>query len=242
MKKIKKKKLNEMFDNISNRYDLINHLLSLGMDIVWRKNAIVLLNKIKVKKNLIIKNILDLATGTGDFILLLANTFRSSSIVGLDPSKKMLKLASKKIEKNLLINRVRFIQGFSHSLPFKNETFDLITISFGLRNFQYINLSMREIFRTLKYNGILEILEFSYPSNFFIKKIYSLYSNFFIRKIGRILSGDNNAYNYLEESIKNFNLHGKKMKKFLKYHKFHSLYIKELTFKITSIYISKKYV
>ncbi|ACY40141.1 ubiquinone/menaquinone biosynthesis methyltransferase [Blattabacterium sp. (Blattella germanica) str. Bge] len=235
---LKEEKIKNMFDHISCKYDLINHILSFGIDFFWRKKIIHLLDKFnKVKK---IENILDLATGTGDLAILLANKFDDACIIGLDPSKKMLQIAQKKIENNFLEKKIKLIQGYSQHIPFKNETFDAVTIAFGIRNFQYIHLSIREIYRILKPLGILGILEFSNPSNYWIKKIYYFYSHFIMNKIGNFLSNNHFAYNYLKESILSFSYCGKKMSKLLKYHKFNTIYIRKLTFEIVSIYLSIK--
>ncbi|QIK16516.1 bifunctional demethylmenaquinone methyltransferase/2-methoxy-6-polyprenyl-1,4-benzoquinol methylase UbiE [Blattabacterium sp. DPU] len=232
----KEKKLKNMFDHIANNYDLINHILSFGIDFIWRKKIIFLLSKFNERK---VKKILDLATGTGDLAILLAHRFKHADITGLDPSNKMLEIAEKKIKKNFFENRIQIIQGYSQNIPFQNETFDIVTIAFGIRNFQYIHLSIREIYRTLKPSGILAILEFSTPPNFFIRKIYYLYF-YFVEKIGNFISKNCFAYNYLKESILSFPYHNKKMNKLLKYHKFSSIYIQKLTFGIVSVYLVKK--
>ncbi|WP_113738130.1 bifunctional demethylmenaquinone methyltransferase/2-methoxy-6-polyprenyl-1,4-benzoquinol methylase UbiE [Blattabacterium clevelandi] len=228
-------KLTKMFDSISSKYDFLNHILSFGIDILWRKKVINLL--IKNKKY---KKILDLATGTGDLAILLAKKFKNSSIIGLDPSEKMLKIAKNKIKKNFLEKKITLIQGYSQNIPFENNTFDLVTIAFGIRNFQYIHLSFKEIYRILKPLGILEILEFSNPSNPYIKIFYHLYSHSILTRIGNFFSKNHFAYNYLQESIKYFTYYGNKMKKLLKYHGFQTYSTKELTFGIVSIYLSQK--
>ncbi|WP_185862068.1 bifunctional demethylmenaquinone methyltransferase/2-methoxy-6-polyprenyl-1,4-benzoquinol methylase UbiE [Blattabacterium cuenoti] len=235
----REKKIKNMFDHISCKYDLINHILSFGIDFFWRKKVIHLLDKFSEKKK--VKNILDLATGTGDLAILLAKKFDHARIIGLDPSKNMLKIAEKKIKNNNFEKRVKVIQGYSQNIPFKNEIFDMVTIAFGIRNFQYIHLSLREIYRILKPLGILVILEFSTPSNYCIKKIYHFYSHFIMNKIGNFLSKNNFAYNYLNESVQSFSYcYEKKMNKLLKYHQLTLIYIKKLTFEIATIYFSKK--
>ncbi|WP_185853260.1 bifunctional demethylmenaquinone methyltransferase/2-methoxy-6-polyprenyl-1,4-benzoquinol methylase UbiE [Blattabacterium cuenoti] len=235
---LKEEKIKNMFDHISHKYDLINHILSFGIDFFWRRKIIHLLDKFNKRKK--IQNILDLATGTGDLAILLANKFDNASIIGLDPSEKMLKVAQKKIKNNFLEKRIKLIQGYSQHLPFENGTFDAVTIAFGIRNFQYIHLSIKEIYRILRPLGILGILEFSKPSNYWIKKIYCFYSHFIMNKIGNFLSNNHFAYNYLKESIRSFSYCGKKMNKLLKYHKFNTIYMQKLTFEIASIYLSNK--
>ncbi|BBA17435.1 bifunctional demethylmenaquinone methyltransferase/2-methoxy-6-polyprenyl-1,4-benzoquinol methylase UbiE [Blattabacterium cuenoti] len=233
----KEEKLKKMFDHIAKKYDLINHILSFGIDFLWRRKAIHLLYKFSEKK---ILRILDLATGTGDLAILLANKFKHAYITGLDPSDKMLKIAKQKIKKNLLEKRIQIIQGYSQYIPFQNETFDIVTIAFGIRNFQYIHFSMKEIYRILKPSGILVILEFSKPSNYWIRKIYYFYSHFIIKKIGSLISKNHFAYNYLKKSIFSFPYCNKKMSNLLKFHKFNPLHIQKLTFGIVSLYLVKK--
>ncbi|WP_185871574.1 bifunctional demethylmenaquinone methyltransferase/2-methoxy-6-polyprenyl-1,4-benzoquinol methylase UbiE [Blattabacterium cuenoti] len=232
----KEDKLKHMFNHIAYKYDMINHILSFGLDPVWRKTTIHLLYKFSEIK---IKNILDLATGTGDLAVLLANQFKHAYIVGLDPSNKMLEIAEKKIKNHSFGKRVKIIQGYSQNIPFQNETFDIVTIAFGIRNFQYIHHSIREIYRILKPSGILAILEFSKPSNFWIKKIYYFYLRF-VEKIGNFISKNHFSYNYLKESILSFYYCNKKMNKLLKYHNFNPVHTERLTFEVVSIYLVKK--
>ncbi|WP_262887275.1 ubiquinone/menaquinone biosynthesis methyltransferase [Blattabacterium cuenoti] len=176
--------------------------------------------------------------------ILLAKKFYDTNVIGLDPSDKMLKIAKEKIKNNFLEKKVKVIQGYSQKIPFENNTFDVVTIAFGLRNFQSFHLSFKEIYRILNPLGILEIMEFSNPSNIYVKEFYHFYSHFILPKIGNFLSKNHFAYNYLEKSIKSFSYsyYGKKMKKFLKYHRFKTIYTKELTCGIVSIYLSKKIV
>ncbi|WP_262886694.1 ubiquinone/menaquinone biosynthesis methyltransferase [Blattabacterium cuenoti] len=174
--------------------------------------------------------------------ILLAKRFDDINVIGLDPSDKMLKIAKKKIKNNFLEKKIQVIQGYSQNIPFGNNTFDIVTISFGLRNFQYFHRSFKEIYRILKPLGILEILEFSLPSNTYVKKIYHFYSHFFLPKIGNFLSKNHFAYSYLQESIKSFSdsYYGNKMKKLLKDHRFKIIHTKKLTCGIASIYLSIK--
>ncbi|WP_185872694.1 bifunctional demethylmenaquinone methyltransferase/2-methoxy-6-polyprenyl-1,4-benzoquinol methylase UbiE [Blattabacterium cuenoti] len=236
-------KLVKMFDHISSTYDLLNHLLSFGIDIYWRKKIIHLIykytNKQKYSK-FSKKMILDLATGTGDIAILLAKKFQKDYIIAIDPSAKMLQIAKMKIKNHSLEKKIKLIQGYSYNIPFNNETFDIITISFGVRNFIDLNMSFREIFRILKPIGLLGILEFSYPSNFFIKKIYHFYSNFILKHIGNKISNNIFAYDYLKNSIHTFSFFGKKMKDLLKNHNIPIIYMQKLTFGIVTIYLSKK--
>ncbi|WP_238784942.1 bifunctional demethylmenaquinone methyltransferase/2-methoxy-6-polyprenyl-1,4-benzoquinol methylase UbiE [Blattabacterium cuenoti] len=232
----KEKKIINMFNHISIRYDVINHILSFGMDFFWRKKTVFLLKKYTKKKN---NNILDLATGTGDLAILLANNFTNSTIIGLDPSDNMLRIARKKIIKKFLVKRIKIIKGYSQKIPFENEKFDIVTIGFGIRNFQFLIHSTKEIDRILKPSGILAILEFSIPNNLFLRKIYNIYSHFIVNKIGNFLSKNKFAYDYLEKSIKWFH-NNNQINTFLKYHRFNVFNIHKLTFGIATIYLSRK--
>ncbi|WP_185873241.1 bifunctional demethylmenaquinone methyltransferase/2-methoxy-6-polyprenyl-1,4-benzoquinol methylase UbiE [Blattabacterium cuenoti] len=237
------KKLKDMFDNISEEYDMINNILSFGLDSLWRKKVINILKKFFLKKNYRNIKILDIASGTGELSFLLCNEFYRSKIIGLDPSEKMLKVAIKKLKKyNNCLNKILFIKGYSQNIPFDDNTFDIITISFGLRNFQFLNESLKEIYRVMKLYGKLIILEFSRPDNFFIRKIYHLYNKFIMIKIGGFLSKNYNAYNYLKESINYFSFYfnGEKMKKFFQSKNFRLIHIKKLTFGVASIYLLEK--
>ncbi|WP_185861196.1 bifunctional demethylmenaquinone methyltransferase/2-methoxy-6-polyprenyl-1,4-benzoquinol methylase UbiE [Blattabacterium cuenoti] len=232
----KEKKLKNMFDHIAMKYDLINHILSFGIDIIWRKKTIHLLYKFSERN---IQKILDIATGTGDLAILLAHQFKYAHIIGLDSSEKMLEVAKKKIKNNFFEKKIQTILGYSQNIPFKNKTFDVVTIAFGIRNFQYIHHSVKEIYRILKPSGILAILEFSEPSNYWIKKIYYFYF-FFMKRIGNFISKNHFAYNHLKKSILSFPYRDKRMNKFLKYHGFDTIHTQKLTFGIVSVYIVKK--
>ncbi len=152
----------------------------------------------------------------------------------------MLKIAKNKIKNNFLEKKIKVIIGDSHFIPFQKNTFDIVTISFGLRNFKNIHLSLKEIYKILKPFGILEILEFSKPKNFFIKKIYHFYSNFILTKIGSFFSKNYFAYKYLKESINFFS--EKKIQKIIIKNKFHHIQTKKLTFGIVSIYLFQKII
>ena len=193
-----KAKIWQMFDRISARYDLLNKVLSFGIDIRWRH---------QVRDYLPAGNdleLLDLATGTGDLLLELAPLDKIKSAVGLDLSEKMLQVAEKKIQKSNLQKPVKLVKADAAAIPFDNSSFDVATIAFGIRNVVDINLVLQEIYRVLKPQGRVIILEFSLPDNYLLRKIFLFYLRNFVPSIGAIISGDIGAYRYLNTSIENF--------------------------------------
>ncbi|MBN2167195.1 MAG: bifunctional demethylmenaquinone methyltransferase/2-methoxy-6-polyprenyl-1,4-benzoquinol methylase UbiE [Marinilabiliaceae bacterium] len=192
----KKKQVAIMFDNIAPKYDLLNHLLSLGIDKIWRRNAIQLLKHINSPK------ILDVATGTGDLAIAL-NKKLNASVVGLDLSNEMLQVAKEKVLK-LNIRDVELVQGDSENLPFADNTFDAVTVAFGVRNFENLKLGLKEMKRVLKPSGKMVILEFSKPKYFPMKQLYNFYFSVILPMVGGLISKDKAAYTYLPESVKHF--------------------------------------
>jgi demethylmenaquinone methyltransferase/2-methoxy-6-polyprenyl-1,4-benzoquinol methylase len=193
----KKEQIASMFNNISHKYDLLNHTLSLGIDKLWRKKAIKLLSANKPE------HILDIATGTGDFALE-ALKLMPKTITGVDISEGMLEVGKKKIEKKGQQSIIRFEIGDSENLRFDSYTFDAITVGFGVRNFENLDKGLSEIQRVLKTGGQVAILEFSKPRVFPIKQIYNFYFRYILPNIGRMVSKDASAYTYLPESVAEF--------------------------------------
>lgn len=193
----KKEEVAEMFDNISKRYDFLNHFLSMGIDKGWRKKAIRLL----APKNP--KVILDVATGTGDFAIA-ALKLKPTKVVGLDLSNGMLEVGREKMKKKKVDDIIDMVQGDSENLPFDDQYFDAITVGFGVRNFENLEKGLGEMLRVLKTNGTAAILEFSKPKRFPIKQSFGFYSKYIIPKIGRSISKDSSAYTYLPESVAAF--------------------------------------
>lgn len=187
-----------MFDRISPRYDFLNHLLSLNIDKIWRRKTV----KAAALHNP--QNILDLATGTADLALQLAKALPQAKITGLDFSEKMLEIGKEKIAKQGLSNRIILQQGDAAQLPYKECSFDAVTVAFGARNFEDLPNSLREIHRVLKPYGRLHILDFSMPTAFPIKQAYQLYFKYILPKIGSWISKDKTAYTYLPVSVQNF--------------------------------------
>ncbi len=227
----KKKQVSEMFDNIANSYDFLNHSLSLGMDNVWRKIAIKkLTNNPKI--------ILDIATGTGDFAVSAAK-YTDAKITGIDISQGMLNVGVEKVRKKNLNNRISLQLADSESLPFNDNTFDAITAGFGVRNFENLNKGLSEMKRVLNKDGIVVILEPSTPKYFPLKQLYKLYFHHVLPTIGAWISKDKSAYSYLPESVDAFPS-GEKFIVELKNVGFRDCKHIPLTFGIVSLYIAIK--
>ena len=193
----KKEEVAEMFDNISKRYDFLNHFLSLGIDRIWRKKAIRILKKSQPKI------ILDIATGTGDFAIA-ALKLKPTKVIGLDLSAGMLEVGRQKMKKKKVDHIVEMIQGDSEKLPFDSNYFDAFTVGFGVRNFENLEAGLAEMLRVLKPGATGVILEFSKPKRFPVKQFFAFYSKYIIPKIGRSISKDKAAYSYLPESVAAF--------------------------------------
>lgn len=228
----KKQQVEQMFDNISGKYDLLNRILSMGIDVSWRKKVVKSVKKEKPE------TILDIATGTGDLAIAMAKS-TDAKITGFDLSAGMLEVGRKKVEEQNLQNRIEMIQGDAENMPFEDNSFDVITVAFGVRNFENLEKGLNDIYRVLKPDGKFIILEFSQPESFPMKQLYSFYSRTVLPRIGKKISKDQSAYTYLPDSVQAFP-YGEEMKKILKKSKFVEPYDKKLTFGIASIYESKK--
>lgn len=228
----KKEQVTEMFDTIANEYDGLNRVISFGVDIKWRKRLVKLVKKKQPE------NILDIATGTGDLAIALAET-GASEIIGLDISKGMLDVGRKKIIAKNLEKTVQMVQGDGESLPFEKDHFDAITVAFGVRNFEDLDKGLKEIFRVLKPGGILAILETSVPTKTPIKQGYFLYTRYILPLIGRLFSRDRSAYAYLSESAASFP-HGKAFNNILGKIGFIGMENKPQSLGVASIYIASK--
>jgi demethylmenaquinone methyltransferase/2-methoxy-6-polyprenyl-1,4-benzoquinol methylase len=228
----KKGQVEKMFNNISKEYDVLNRVISFGIDISWRKKIV----KILKSKNPSI--ILDVATGTGDLAIELVKT-NAKKIIGLDISKGMLDVGIDKIKHKNLNNTIEMVIGDSENLKYVDNFFDAVTVSFGVRNFESLDLGLREIFRVLKPNGSLVILETSNPTKFPFKQFYTVYSKFILPTIGKIFSKDKLAYNYLSESSAEFP-YGEKFNNILKKIGFTSVVDFPQTFGVATIYVASK--
>ncbi len=194
----KKQQVATMFNNISKTYDFLNHFLSLGIDVIWRKMAI---NELKKDQP---KHILDVATGTGDFAFEALSILKPEKITGVDISQGMLDVASKKIKRRNLGHLFEVKLGDSEKLLFEDNSFDAVTVAYGVRNFENLEKGLADMLRVLKPGGKMVILEFSKPKYFPVKQLYNLYFNHITPAVGNFFSKDNSAYKYLPESVKNF--------------------------------------
>jgi demethylmenaquinone methyltransferase/2-methoxy-6-polyprenyl-1,4-benzoquinol methylase len=194
----KKEQVADMFNNISKTYDFLNHFMSLGIDIIWRKIAI---NELKALKP---KRILDVATGTGDFAFEALSILKPEKIVGVDISAGMLEVAKQKIAKRNLSNKFEVRLGDSEKLPFTDNEFEAITVAYGVRNFENLETGLADMLRVLKPGGKVVVLEFSKPRVFPIKQLYNFYFHYITPGIGKLFSKDARAYSYLPESVAAF--------------------------------------
>lgn len=193
----KKEQVTQMFDTISKEYDALNRVISFGIDVKWRKKVVKLVGKTNPE------TVLDIATGTGDLAINLVKT-NAKKIIGLDISEGMLDVGRKKISTNNLDKTIEMVLGDSENLPFEDNSFDAITVAFGIRNFETLEKGLAEILRVLKPNGIFVILETSVPTKFPFKQGYNIYTKSIMPFIGRIFSKDKVAYSYLSKSASVF--------------------------------------
>jgi len=228
----KKKQVAEMFDNIAPKYDFLNHFLSFNIDKIWRKKSIRLLNKQA-------KTILDVATGTGDFAIQINKRLKPEKIIGIDISTGMLKVGEEKVLKKGLEKIIEFQEGDSEQINFPDNYFDAVTVAFGVRNFENLQKGIDEMFRVLKPNGELVVLEFSRPEKFPVKQLYNFYFKRILPAVGRLFSKDMSAYSYLPESVDAFP-YGKRFIDKMEKSGFKNTSEKRLTFGISSVYYGKK--
>lgn len=228
----KKEQVAQMFDNISKRYDFLNHFLSLGIDIYWRKRAIQLLRPEKPKR------ILDIATGTADFAIE-ALSLHPDKVIGVDISAGMLEIGRKKLQRKKLDDRIELQLGDSERLLFEDNIFDAVIVAFGVRNFENLEKGLQDMHRVLKPGGMAVIVEFSKPTMFPFKQVYNLYFQSILPKIGKVISKDSAAYTYLPASVQAFP-DGQAFQKVLQKVGFNQTTCTSLTFGICSIYTGKK--
>ena len=222
-----------MFDRISSKYDALNHLLSLNIDKVWRRKVAKAVAKSAPK------TILDLATGTADLAITMAKHNPQARLIGLDISEKMLEIGKSKIKKQNLENQIELRFGDAANLPFEDNSFDVATVAFGVRNFEDLGKGLSEIHRVLKPNGEVVILEFSMPEECPIKQLYRLYFKHILPWMGRIVSKDEKAYSYLPESVEQFPK-PTEFQQVLGQYGLKNCLVKQLSFGIAMVYLAEK--
>lgn len=228
----KKEEVRDMFDNIAHSYDFLNHFLSAGTDIAWRKKAV---RKLKADQP---KKILDMATGTGDFAIE-ALSLKPESVIGVDLSPGMLEIGKKKMKEKGVDNVIQMEVGDSEELRFEDNTFDAVTVGFGVRNFENLEKGLSEIRRVLKPGGKLVVLECSTPQRFPIRQFYFLYFKRILPFFGKLVSKDSRAYSYLPESVIAFPS-GKKFTDILHSVGFKQTTVQPLMMGVSSIYTGVK--
>ncbi|WP_163408945.1 bifunctional demethylmenaquinone methyltransferase/2-methoxy-6-polyprenyl-1,4-benzoquinol methylase UbiE [Flavobacterium ajazii] len=228
----KKEQVAQMFDTISGNYDNLNRVISFGIDVKWRKKVLKIVSDSKPK------TILDIATGTGDLAILMAQS-NAQKIIGLDISAGMLEVGRKKIEEKKLSDRIELILGDSENIPFEDNYFDAITVGFGVRNFENLEKGFSEILRVLKPNGVFVILETSVPDKTPYKQGYRFYTRNILPLIGKLFSKDNSAYGYLSESAAAFP-YGEALNNILKKIGFINVVAMPQTFGVATIYSASK--
>lgn len=229
----RKKESYKIFDEIAGTYDVLNHTLSMGIDIHWRKK---MLKHLPNRESI---NALDLATGTGDVALTLVTDKRVKKITGLDLSKGMIEIGREKVKKKGLEKKINLMIGDAVNIPSADSTFDLTTISFGIRNFSDAQKSLHDIQRVLKPGGRLMVMEFSIPKNFFFRNVYFFYFRHLLPFIGNIVSKHKDAYTYLNKSVEDFP-YGEAFLQLMKNANFKNTKAITLTFGIATLYIGDK--
>ena len=222
----------EMFDSISKEYDFINNLITFGAHKKWKKQIVNICKKINPKK------ILDLATGTSDIAIELSS-IKECKIIGVDPSSKMLEVGQSKIDNQNLNDKILLEKGNAENLKYDDGVFDVVTIGYGVRNFTNLKNSLKEIYRVLKKDGLLIILETSLPSSPLVRVFYNIHTKLYVRIIGMIFSNNSNAYGYLESSAKTFP-YGEDFIKILRDVNFINIQSEIKLFGASTIYIAKK--
>ncbi len=227
----KKREVEEMFDNIAPKYDLLNHVLSMKIDVLWRNNLVKWLKKEEPKI------VLDVATGTGDLAIAVQKGTQAK-VVGLDLSQLMLNVGIGKIKKINLAEQISMQKGDAENLPFEDNKFDAVTVAFGVRNFENLEKGLSELRRVVKENKSIYILEFSKVEGF-LGPFYQFYFKNILPQIGKLVSKDNRAYTYLPDSVNAFPF-GEKMKNILLETGFKTVEYRKQSFGIATIYKATK--
>jgi demethylmenaquinone methyltransferase/2-methoxy-6-polyprenyl-1,4-benzoquinol methylase len=231
--KSKKEQVASMFDQIAFRYDLLNRFLSGGIDMSWRKKAIRQLASLQPQK------VLDVATGTGDVAIMTWRMLKPASVTGIDISEGMLEIGRQKVAKLLLNSHIQLLKGDSEAINFPDNTFDAVTVAFGVRNFENLEQGLREMYRVVRPGGKVVILEFSKPRKVWFKGLYNLYMKIIAPKAGQWLSKNKDAYSYLNQSVKAFP-EGETFLHILQQVGFSETTLKRLSLGICTIYCGQK--
>ena len=222
-----------MFNHIAPTYDQLNHTLSMGIDRSWRRKAIHTLRPYHPQQ------ILDIATGTGDFAILACRELQPQFLIGADISEGMMEVGREKVQQAGLADKVSFAREDCTALSFADATFDAVTVAFGVRNFEHLDIALGEMCRVLRPNGHLVILELSTPDRFPMKQLFTLDSKVVMPLIGKLISKDNSAYTYLPESIRAFP-QGEVMQRSIQNAGFSQVRFRRLTFGICTLYVATK--
>ena len=229
----KGKLIEEMFDNIAPTYDTLNHRLSGNIDKGWRKKAIRQLQPFRPKQ------MLDIATGTGDFAILAAKELKPEHLIGADISEGMMAIGREKVKATGLSDIISFQKEDCLNLSFPDNTFDAVTAAFGIRNFQNLDKGLAEICRVLKKGGHLSIVELTTPVKFPMKQLFRIYSNTFLLNYAKFISKDKSAYEYLNKTVEAFP-QGEKMMEIFQKAGFAKSSFRRLTFGICTMYFAEK--
>ena len=227
----KKKEVEDMFDNIAPKYDLLNHVLSMKIDVLWRNTLVKWMNADQPKE------VLDVATGTGD-LAIAVHKGTGAKLVGLDLSQQMLNVGITKIKNSKLDDQIEMIKGDAENLPFESNKFDAVSVAFGVRNFENLEKGLSELKRVVKEEKSVYILEFSKVEGIF-GPFYQFYFKNILPQIGKLVSKDNRAYTYLPDSVNAFPF-GEKMKTILLNVGFRKVEYKKLSLGIATIYKATK--
>lgn len=228
----KRQQVEEMFDSIAPNYDFLNRVLSMGIDQGWRKKAINSLKEVNPKQ------ILDVATGTAD-LAIAALKLNPDHITGIDISNQMLNVGRDKIKAKNISDKITLTQADSANLPFEDNKFDAITVAFGVRNFEFLQQGINQMYRVTRKGGKLAVLEFSNPKSFPFKQIYNFYFKYILPGWGGLISKSKTAYTYLPESVQHFP-EGEQFAAYLKNAGYTQIKIQPLTFGICTLYTAVK--
>ena len=229
----KREQVEQLFDNIAPTYDALNHTLSFGFDRTWRRKAV---------RTLMAYNpatVLDIATGTGDFALAIARKLKLRHVMAVDISEGMMRVGREKAAREGLHDVVRFQKEDCSHLSFADNSFDAVTVTFGVRNFENLDACLREIYRVLNKGGHLILLELSYPHKRLWRALFNIYSKVVMPVVGRLISGDDSAYTYLPETMAAFP-QGEVMREILLKNGFSQARFRRLTMGICTLYIAEK--